>query len=92
MRPRSSRVKSAAAGLPVLKPADLRRLEHNAHKACALQPLIGLSQSALSQHLGVLRRKHLVRARRAGQSVYYSLSSGDAAAVMTTLHTQFCRR
>ena len=57
-----------------------------------LQPLIGLSQSALSQHLSVLRRKHLVRTRRAGQSIYYSLTSGDAAAVMGTLHEQFCRR
>jgi ArsR family transcriptional regulator, virulence genes transcriptional regulator len=57
-----------------------------------LQPLIGLSQSALSQHLGVLRRKHLVRTRRAGQSIYYSLASGEAAAVMSTLHAQFCRR
>lgn len=57
-----------------------------------LQPLIGLSQSALSQHLGVLRRKRLVRTRRAGQSIYYSLSSGEAAAVMSTLYAQFCRR
>jgi DNA-binding transcriptional ArsR family regulator len=57
-----------------------------------LQPLIGLSQSALSQHLAVLRRKHLVRTRRAGQSVYYSLASGEAAAVMSTLHAQFCSK
>jgi len=40
----------------------------------------------------VLRRKHLVRTRRDGQSIYYSLTSGDAAAVMGTLHEQFCRR
>jgi len=57
-----------------------------------LQPVIGLSQSALSQHLGVLRRKRLVRTRRAGQSIYYSLASPDAAAVMSTLYAQFCRR
>jgi len=57
-----------------------------------LQPAIGLSQSALSQHLAVLRRKHLVRTRRAGQSIYYSLASGEAASVMATLHEQFCRR
>lgn len=57
-----------------------------------LQPAIGLSQSALSQHLAVLRRKHLVRTRRAGQSIYYSLASGEAASVMETLHEQFCRR
>ena len=57
-----------------------------------LQPMIGLSQSALSQHLAVLRRKHLVRTRRDGQSIYYSLSSGQAASIMQTLHEQFCRR
>jgi DNA-binding transcriptional ArsR family regulator len=57
-----------------------------------LQPAIGLSQSALSQHLAVLRRRQLVRTRRAGQSIYYSLASGEAAAVMETLHEQFCRR
>ena len=57
-----------------------------------LQPLIGLSQSALSQHLAILRRKRLVRTRRDGQSIYYSLTSGEAASIMHTLHEQFCRR
>ncbi len=57
-----------------------------------LQPMIGLSQSALSQHLAVLRRKRLVRTRRDGQSIYYSLASGEAASIMHTLHEQFCRR
>jgi DNA-binding transcriptional ArsR family regulator len=57
-----------------------------------LQPLIGLSQSALSQHLAVLRRGQVVRTRRAGQSIYYSLASRRAAAVLGTLHEQFCRR
>jgi len=57
-----------------------------------LQPAIGLSQSALSQHLAVLRRKHLVRTRRAGQSIFYSLASGEATAIMESLHEQFCRR
>ena len=57
-----------------------------------LQPMIGLSQSALSQHLAVLRRKRMVRTRRAGQSIYYSLTSGEAASIMHTLHQQFCGR
>lgn len=34
---------------------------------------IGLRQSNLSQHLGVLRDQRLVIARRNGQTVYYSL-------------------
>jgi len=55
-----------------------------------LEPLIGLSQSALSQHLAVLRGKHLVRTRREGQSILYSLASKEATALMHTLHEQFC--
>ncbi len=57
-----------------------------------LNQRLDLSQSALSQHLAILRSKHLVRTRRAGQSIYYSLSSGEAASIMHTLHEQFCRR
>jgi len=55
-----------------------------------LQPLIGLSQSALSQHLAVLREKQLVGTRREGQQIYYSLASRAAAALMQTLHQEFC--
>jgi len=56
-----------------------------------LEPLIGLSQSALSQHLAVLRGKRLVRTRREGQSIRYSLASKEATALMHTLHEQFCK-
>lgn len=70
----------------------LCRLADGERSVSDLQPLIGLSQSALSQHLAVLRGKHLVRTRRVGQSIYYSLASGEAAAIMHTLHEQFCRR
>lgn len=56
-----------------------------------LEPLIGLSQSALSQHLAVLRGKHLVKTRREGQSIRYSLASKETVALMHTLHEQFCK-
>jgi DNA-binding transcriptional ArsR family regulator len=55
-----------------------------------LQPLIGLSQSALSQHLALLRQKRLVRTRRDGQQIFYTLASREAAALMHTLHQEFC--
>ena len=55
-----------------------------------LQPLIGLSQSALSQHLAVLREKRVVRTRREGQQIFYSLASREASALMHTLHEEFC--
>jgi DNA-binding transcriptional ArsR family regulator len=55
-----------------------------------LQPLIGLSQSALSQHLAVLRERKVVRTRREGQQIFYSLASREAGALMQTLHEEFC--
>ncbi len=55
-----------------------------------LQALLGLSQSALSQHLAILRREKIVRARKQAQSVSYSLSGNEATKVMETLHEVFC--
>ncbi len=55
-----------------------------------LQATLGLSQSALSQHLAILRREKIVRARKHAQSVSYSLSGDDATKVMETLHDVFC--
>ena len=55
-----------------------------------LQEILGLSQSALSQHLAVLRREKIVRARKHAQSVSYSLAGDEAPRVMQTLHEVFC--
>ena len=55
-----------------------------------LQSLLGLSQSALSQHLAVLRREKIVSARKDAQSVFYSLAGDEATKVMETLHDLFC--
>ncbi len=49
-----------------------------------------LSQSALSQHLTILRRERLVNTRRDAQSVFYSLSSEEVRAVIGTLYKIFC--
>jgi DNA-binding transcriptional ArsR family regulator len=57
-----------------------------------LERAVGLSQSGLSQHLAVLRSKSLVTTRRDAQTIYYSLASDEAAAVMSTLYEVFCSR
>jgi DNA-binding transcriptional ArsR family regulator len=57
----------------------------------ALEGVIGLSQSALSQHLMVLRRDGIVSARRVAQSVFYSLVSTEAQAIVLVLYDLFCR-
>lgn len=55
-----------------------------------LNASLPLSQSALSQHLAVLREEGLVRTRRAGQSIYYGLASRPAQQVIETLHSVYC--
>ena len=57
-----------------------------------LQVFLGLSQSAVSQHLAILRREKIVSARKHAQSVSYSLVGDEATMVMTTLHDVFCGR
>ena len=55
-----------------------------------LAELVGLSDAALSQHLSKMRALNLVRSRRDGQTIYYTLASGDVRAVLETLHQRFC--
>ena len=55
-----------------------------------LNTRIKLSQSALSQHLAVLRRDGLVDTRRESQTIYYSLCKGPAARVIDLLHDMYC--
>lgn len=52
--------------------------------------LIGLSQSALSQHLAKLRHDDLVKTRRSAQSVYYSITPGEVESILSTLHRLYC--
>lgn len=51
---------------------------------------VPLSQSALSQHLAVLRREGLVNTRRAAQTIYYSVEQGPAMEIVRLLHRNYC--
>ena len=53
---------------------------------------LDLSQSALSQHLAVLRADGLVETRRDAQTIYYTLAAGPAQRIIETLHGIYCRR
>jgi DNA-binding transcriptional ArsR family regulator len=56
-----------------------------------LVSLIGISQSALSQHLARLRRGNLVTTRRENQNIYYSLSSQAVPIVLDAVQRVFVR-
>lgn len=55
-----------------------------------LNARLDLSQSALSQHLAVLREDGLVATRRDAQNVYYGLPQGAARRIIQTLHGLYC--
>jgi DNA-binding transcriptional ArsR family regulator len=55
-----------------------------------LNARVELSQSALSQHLAVLREDGLVNTRREAQTIYYSLADGPAHRIIETLHGIYC--
>ena len=55
-----------------------------------LNNCLDLSQSALSQHLAVLRKDGLVNTRRESQTIFYSLSGDTAKRIIHTLHEMYC--
>ena len=55
-----------------------------------IQPRVGLSQSALSQHLALLRDDGIVATRREGQSIYYRIADPAAVRIIATLAELFC--
>ena len=55
-----------------------------------LAPVVGLSQSALSQHLARLRAEGLVGTRRDGTSIFYRITDPAALKVIAVLAEIFC--
>ncbi len=83
--------------------AELMGALANPHRLMILCALIGeeqsvgelnrripLSQSALSQHLALLREQGILTTRRQAQSVFYRIAPGPATDLMAVLHQHFC--
>lgn len=51
---------------------------------------VGLSQSALSQHLAKLREEGLVATRKEAQTIYYRVSDPKAGQLLALLRDLFC--
>ena len=56
-----------------------------------LEAIVGLSQSALSQHLAKLRDAKLVKTRRESQTIHYSLADSSVSKVIGVLHDVYCK-
>lgn len=85
--------------------ADLLRVLANPHRLqvlCALRggeasvgqmaDHIGLTQSALSQHLAKLRADRIVGTRREGQTIHYRITDPDVLTIVEALATVMQRR
>ena len=56
-----------------------------------LESLLNIRQAAVSQMLARLREENLVKTRRDGKTIYYSLNDGNTARLIAHLHEMFCK-
>jgi ArsR family transcriptional regulator, virulence genes transcriptional regulator len=56
----------------------------------SLAETVGLSQSALSQHLAIMREEGLVTYRRQSQTLWYRIADTRIKNVLATLHKLYC--
>jgi len=56
----------------------------------ALAASVGLSQSAASQHLALMREDGLIAFRRDGQTLHYKIANPNAALFLSMLKSVFC--
>ncbi|MCR9214831.1 MAG: metalloregulator ArsR/SmtB family transcription factor [Proteobacteria bacterium] len=50
-----------------------------------------MASASVSQQLSLLRRDNLVKTRRDGQTIYYSLDGDEAGLVISVLYALYCR-
>lgn len=66
-------------------------VEHGEVTVGTLANDVELSQSALSQHLALLREEGLVAFRRESQTLWYRIADARAEALLATLYQLFCK-
>ena len=59
-------------------------------KVTSLAEAVGLSQSALSQHLAKMRDEGIVTFRRESQTLWYRIADARIEQLFATLHELFC--
>ncbi len=87
LRPAAKLMKALSNEARLLILCELGQGERSVGQLCEI---VGLSQSALSQHLARLRADGLVRTRRRSQTIFYSIASREVTAVIEVLADLFC--
>lgn len=65
-------------------------LEQGEMSVMTLNREVGLSQSALSQHLARMREENILGTRRVAQQIFYHVSDPKVRKILATLKTLYC--
>lgn len=65
-------------------------LEQGEMSVTALSAQVGLSQSALSQHLARMRERNIVGSRRAAQQIFYKVADPRVRRILLSLKNIYC--
>lgn len=68
----------------------LCHLSQGEYSVSALEELTGIHQPTLSQQLGVLRNDNLVKTRRDGKWIYYSIEDPNVLILLQCIYKMFC--
>lgn len=66
-------------------------VEHGEMTVGDLADAVGLSQSALSQHLAKMREQGMVDYRRESQTLWYRIADPKAEALLAALYQLYCK-
>lgn len=55
-----------------------------------LAKLVGLREAAMSQQLALMRKEGLLKTRRTGQTIWYSLAREDVKRLLAFLYGAYC--
>lgn len=67
-----------------------RLVEWGEANVTSLGEAVGLSQSALSQHLAIMREQKLLTFRREGQTLWYRIADARIERLLSTLYDLYC--
>jgi DNA-binding transcriptional ArsR family regulator len=67
-------------------------VERGEANVSSLAQAVGLSQSALSQHLGKMRQEGIVAFRRERQTLWYRIADPRIEQLFATLYSLFCQQ
>lgn len=70
----------------------LCQLSEGEKTAGELTETTGISQSAVSQHLALLRDNNIVRTRRESQFIFYSMNSREMHEIIGLLYDLYCKK